>query len=191
MDNVKIDVECNSKDFGSYYPSGVAYGGKDITEEKRKNGCIYVLDFELSIKEYLKFFFRNYFSNPAIIIVTILGVLALYRYFQLLEHNIMFYLMFGLTFTFVIPVFIVANVKNILKKVNPFHYEFYENHILTTNSSCTTSTNWGDFTKIKETKTEIRLINKSNIIVIPKRIFESNPENLRGLKKIIEQFIKK
>lgn len=185
MDNVKIDVDCNNKDFSTHNLSRITSGEKDILEEKRENECILVLDFELSIKEYLKFFFRNYFSNPVILIVTILGILALYRYFQLLEYNIVFYLIFGLTFTIVIPIFIIANVKNILKKVNPFHYEFYENYIITTNSSHTTSTNWTDLTKIKESKTVIRLFNNLNIIVIPKRVLESQPESLQKLRKFL------
>lgn len=165
-------------------------GSIDIVEKMEENHCLFELNCKLTKKESFKFIFAIFYSKPINIILTILGILALYRYFELIEHNIIFYLIFGVLYTILFPVLFLIIAHNSSKKP-PAQYKFYEDYIISTDPSYTFRVNWADLVSFKETKTDFHLKNNTYAIMIPKRIFENQPDTLQKLRDLINLHTKK
>ncbi|MGI6084267.1 MAG: YcxB family protein [Acetivibrionales bacterium] len=171
-------------------PKAEATSSFDIVEKKEEGRCILELNFELSRIEYLKFIFKIFYSKPIGIILTTLGVLALYRYFQLIEYNIVFLLIFGVTFTIFFPAFILILVQIMPEKRLQLQYKYYEDYILSAGSSYMFRIKWADLAKFKETKTCFQLNSNIYAITIPKRVFENQPDKLQKFRSLIMEHIK-
>ncbi len=163
----------------------------DIFEESQENDCLFELNYKLTKKETVKFIFTVSYSKPIYIILTVLGVLALYRYFQLIELNIIFLLVFGVMFAIIIPTLLLILAHNSYKKGLPVQFKFYEDYIISTHPSYTFRVNWADLVRLKETKTDFHLKNNTYAIMIPKRIFENQPDALQKMRVLINQHTKK
>jgi membrane protein YdbS with pleckstrin-like domain len=154
--------------------------------------------FSLFKKDYVAMNFRLYYTRPAGLIFTAIGILLI----ALSIRNLSLYsidelipiapLLIGVIFTLVMPLTLYSNsVKRYEKDAalqKPYIYKFYEGYFVVEHPTGMNRIQLSDLVKVTEIKTAILLFVTTQIAhIIPKRIFEGREEELKALRDLLKR----
>lgn len=152
-----------------------------------------VLEITLEKKDLLNTNFITFYSNPLMIIITLLGLLFLISGILNFESLINRATILGTIFVFFPPVMMLIGVNRaynndpLLKK--PFKYSFYKGHYIIDNATGTSRIDCKKLVKIVEMKSSFLLYISTRFFhMIPKRVFEGKEGELEKFQELMKGY---
>jgi hypothetical protein len=156
-----------------------------------------ILEVQCSIlrDEYVGLNFRLYYTKPAGLLVTAIGVLFIYSSIRTLSFNPMssfVALALGVTFIFFIPLklyfSIIKRYENDAAIRKPYIIEFYDEYFVVGHPDGANKILYSDLVRVIEKKTAIMLFVTINTAhIVPKRAFEGRKDELKALRDLLRQ----
>jgi hypothetical protein len=147
-------------------------------------------------KDLLKINFKMYYSKPAGIILTLLGVFLLYRSVSVISVTgflpVIFMLVLGMMFTIFTPLMLFVNTSRGFDKdpslQKPFILKIYNNYYTLEHPSGTSRIEWSKLVKVVEQNSAfIFYISTQLYHMIPKSAIINSPESLLKLRNILNE----
>lgn len=154
------------------------------------------LEYVLIKKDILKINFKMYYSKPAGIILTLLGVFLLYRSVYVISDTgflpVIFMLVLGIMFTIFTPLMLFVNTGRGFDKdpslQKPFILKIYNNYYILEHPSGTSRIEWSKLVRVVEQNSAfIFYISTQLYHAIPKSAIINNPESLLKLRNILNE----
>lgn len=169
----------------------------DQTAEIKNEQGEPILEVQCSIlrDEYVGLNFRLYYTKPAGLLVTAIGVLFIYSSIRNLSFNPMssfVALALGVTFIFFIPLklyfSIIKRYENDAAIRKPYIIEFYDEYFVVGHPDGANKILYSDLVRVIEKKTAIMLFVTINTAhIVPKRAFEGREDELKALRDLLRQ----
>lgn len=168
------------------------------TAPKEDNSCgaqLMEIEFVITKKDYIGYFFRQYYTKPSGLVITGLGVYFIYNYISKVADMgvaIIGSLITGAFLVFLIPVILYINILRQFDKDTvyrqPYLFRFFDDCYTLEHPSGNNRIFWRDLVKINETRQEyIFFVTTRMVHFIPKRVFAGREADLQALSSLIRQ----
>lgn len=154
------------------------------------------LEYSLLKKDLLKINFKIYYTKPAGIILTLLGVFLLCRSLSVISdiglYPVIFTLVLGMMFTIFAPIMLFVNTGRGFDKdpalQKPFILKIYNNYYTLEHPSGTSRIEWSKLVRVVELNSAfVFYISTQLYHMIPKSAIINNQESLLKLRNILNE----